>query len=141
MKKNNFSEKGFDEMQILARGKGFKFAYLTAIIVLAVLTCLDELSKYVNPFSEFVITTWASITVFSIYTITHNAYDRINDTKTGKVVFSIFGITGIAVLAISLIRMSDLKENLLSHISVGIFLIINCAVYFIYHFVHNDNED
>lgn len=58
-------EKGYDEMQIAVRGKGFMIAYITAIVVLALLTRFDETTKYINPYAEFVVTVWASMTVFS----------------------------------------------------------------------------
>ncbi|MGN0594553.1 MAG: hypothetical protein ACI4I6_05300 [Hominimerdicola sp.] len=146
MKKTKFEtcEKHYDEMQILSRGRGFMFAYLTAIIVLAVLTFLEDINDYITPYAELIITTWTSVTVFSIYTITHNAYDRINDTKSGKVLFCAFGIAGAFILAVTFLRVEhfkEVKENSLAHISGGVLMIINCAFYFIYHLIHKDKAD
>ncbi len=134
-------KKGFDERQIAARSRGFMLAYITSLAVLAVLTCLDELTEYITPYSTFVITAWASITVFSVYAITHSAYDRINDTATGKRVFGVFGVCGAFVLIVSLLRKDKIDENLLANIIIGVFMLVNCAVYFIYHAIHKNDDD
>lgn len=135
-------DKGYDERQIAARGRGFMLAYLTSMAVLAILTCLDELTEYINPYSTFVITAWASLTVFTVYAVTHSAYDRINDTATGKLVFGVFGVCGAFVLIVSLLRKDKIGENFIADIFIGVFMLINCAVYFIYHAKHqNDGEE
>lgn len=135
-------EKGYDEMQIAVRGKGFMIAYITAIVVLALLTRFDETTKYINPYAEFVVTVWASMTVFFFYVIKHNAYDRINDTSTGKTIFAVFGIAGLFILAVAMIRSEKMGENLLAQIFIGGCMIINCAFYFIHYAIHrNDDEN
>jgi len=134
-------EKNFDERQIAARGRGFMLAYLTSMAVLAILTCLDELTEYITPYSIFVVTAWASLTVFSVYAIIHSAYDGINDTATGKCVFGVFGVCGLFVIVISLLRKGDAGDNLWTHIFVGAAMVINSGVYFIYHALHRNDDD
>lgn len=133
---------GFDERQIAVRGRGFMLAYLTAMAVLALLTCLDEFTEYITPYGTFVVTAWASLTVFTVYAVTHSAYDRINDTATGRRVFGVFGLCGAFVLVVSMMRKDKIGENFWADIFIGVFMLINCAVYFIYHARHrNDNDD
>lgn len=133
---------GFDERQIAVRGRGFMLAYLTAMAVLALLTCLDEFTEYITPYSTFVVTVWASLTVFTVYAVTHSAYDRINDTATGRRVFGVFGLCGAFVLVVSMMRKDKIGENFWADIFIGVFMLINCAVYFIYHARHrNDNDE
>lgn len=133
---------GFDERQIAVRGRGFMLAYLTAMAVLALLTCLDEFTEYITPYGTFVVTAWASLTVFTVYAVTHSAYDRINDTATGRRVFGVFGLCGAFVLVVSMMRKDKIGENFWANIFIGVFMLINCAVYFIYHARHrNDNDE
>ncbi|MDO4944626.1 MAG: hypothetical protein Q4E74_05415 [Ruminococcus sp.] len=133
---------GFDERQIAVRGRGFMLAYLTAMAVLALLTCLDEFTEYITPYGTFVVTAWVSLTVFTVYAVTHSAYDRINDTATGRRVFGVFGLCGAFVLVVSMMRKDKIGENFWANIFIGVFMLINCAVYFIYHARHrNDNDE
>ncbi|MBO5448446.1 MAG: hypothetical protein J5994_03860 [Ruminococcus sp.] len=134
-------EKGYDERQIAARGRGFMLAYLTSMAVLAILTCLDELTEYITPYSIFVVTAWSSLTVFSVYAVTHSAYDRINDTATGKCVFGMFGACGLFVIVTSLLKKGDVSDDLWTHIFVGAAMVINSGVYFIYHALHRNDDD
>ena len=116
-RKNNSSAKEFDEMQLLIRAKGYRLAFLTALILLAVLVLLLELNllEAVTPAFAVFGVLMISVTVFAIYCIRHDAFLGIREkSKNTVILFSVIVVVEIVNTVRSLVRGELLEDGRLT---------------------------
>lgn len=132
-------KKNYDERQVSERGKAYKYAYFSAMISSMLIFIIKAFSEtaYLDHTFSFVFVVWSSATVFAVTAIKNDAYDRMNDSSSGKIVFGVWSICGIFIICSGLSRIFkqnitvDRINNLLSSMTVGVGMIICSVTYFV----------
>ena len=87
--------KQFDERQLLARGKAYKWAVLAFIIELAVWCILQEVAGFsAAPLGELLMLLMPPFVTFMTISIFEDAYDPMN-SKPGMIIFSFMLIVSV----------------------------------------------
>lgn len=91
----------FDERQEIVRGRGYKYAFFTMMICMAVFACLNEsadLEQHIEGSLEMVIAICAGVAVYASYCIWHEGYFALNENQ-GRllIVFIILGVMNVVL--------------------------------------------
>lgn len=83
----------YDERQEAIRGKGFKLAYFTAIIVLILGGCVEMLldAAWCGLFSFAMLALWLSVCVFATYCVVRDAYFTLRSKRSLLIVIAFAG--------------------------------------------------
>ena len=81
IKKSSKVEKHFDEMQLQLRAKGYAAAYATAVVGMGAFMLLYETGQigFIDPAVSLMAVLMASVAVFAVYCIRHEAFFSIGD--------------------------------------------------------------
>ena len=81
MKKSRKVQPHFDEMQLQLRAKGYAAAYMTALVGMGAFMLLYETGKigFIDPAVSFMAVLMASVAVFAVYCIRHEAFFSIGE--------------------------------------------------------------
>lgn len=127
----------YDERQQLARGNGFKYAYVTSIVYNGVL-CLLTMAGIPLPIAQSVlimIGILLSVLVYVIYCIQHDAYVSLNENANRlMIVFVILGGFNTLIGVMHLIHGTMFKDGVFTfhgiNLLCGIFLLLVAVVLF-----------
>lgn len=129
----------YDERQELIRGRGYKYGFLTIIILDAILLILNGQVK-VSSLLMIMIPLFAGVWVFSMYTIWNSAYFALdqNNVKLFSWIFVIVGVMNCINGIEGLIKKTLMDSNVYN-LFVGLFL-FSIGVMLIYC-LHRDQND
>lgn len=84
-----FSKDNFDERQLLVRGNAYRYAYYTALVLIAAWMIVSEVitTLPVTPGLALLIIMMISIDVYAVYSILNDAYFGINYDKRRYFIF------------------------------------------------------
>lgn len=124
----------YDERQMLARGKGFKYGFFTLMLYDFIYGVLDiAIEKpFVDSLVAMTIGVVLSIAVYVVYCIWKDAYISLNENP-GRVLFS-FAMIAIANFLIgigSLIHGDAIEDGVLNYRIVNLI----CAILFVVIFI------
>ena len=133
-KESNFE---YDERQELARGTGFKYAYVTSIVYNGVL-CLFTATGITLPVEQSVLIMGGvllSVLVYAIYCIWHDAYVSLNENANRlMIVFVILGGFNTMIGVMHLIHGTMFENGVFTfhgiNLLCGIFLLLVAVVLF-----------
>ncbi|MCM1497708.1 MAG: hypothetical protein NC124_04505 [Clostridium sp.] len=142
----------YDERQLLARGRAYKYAFFTLIFYVAVVSIAKEIHgiKWFMSFAGMWIGVCLSVTVFAVICIAEDAYMSLyENAKTVVITFSLIALInfGAAVPALmgthSLLEDGALSADCM-YLVVGITFLVILAVFggkMIYNKKHGDEEE
>ena len=143
-------ESGFeyDERQELARGTGFKYAYVTSIVYNGVL-CLFTATGITLPVEQSVLIMVGillSVLVYVIYCIQHDAYVSLNENANRlMIVFVILGGFNTMIGVMHLIHGTMFENGVFTfhgiNLLCGIFLLLVAGVLFTHTKLQNREEE
>lgn len=145
--KNGKIKTEYDERQNEIRGKGFKYAFFTALVMLGIFACLDVTEIYL-PISQatiymFIVAT--SVGVDAVYNILNDGYWGLNNDKKKYEIF--MAIIGLFNLGWSLFMYVDgrlIVDGVLSFAAInlicGILFLVLFVAMFIKSFSSKDDE-
>ena len=131
-------EKRFDERQLLERGRGFKYGFITSILTTLAVFCITDLFEiYLPPRLILAVCIWLPLTVSTVYMITKQAYDGITDYR-GMVLFTFLGIMAVILFAVTLISGDPLSDggkltNVGASFVTSACCVVIAVVYWVYH--------
>lgn len=104
----------YDEKQLLDRGKAYECSFIFALLLNLLCFFISEvLDISISPYSLFRVNFWLPITVCIIIMILKDAYDGVS-SKPGKLVLTLFGISGFLSVLLCIIDLITGKESFLS---------------------------
>lgn len=125
-KKNTLKNGTYDERQQLIRGRGYKYAFMSTIILQAIYGLIFDpfLSQYVATGAIMLIFIFAGIMVYAGYCIFHDAYAYVGQTNS-KYIPLFLVVIAVNLLSFAVNFKHDLwTENGMLNSS----LIVNCGV-------------
>lgn len=94
------NKQNYDERQLYARGKAFKWALDTMLISLIIWEVLCELNVCsAEPLGELLILMSPTFIVFMVICIVNDAYDPIN-SRPGMIVFTMMPLAALGMLIV-----------------------------------------
>ena len=138
----------YDERQLLARGEGFKYAYMTAIIYNAIL-CIFTIADVPIPVEQSVMIMAGiliSIMVCAVYCIKREAYVSLNEnTNRLLLVFVVLGGINFSIGILHCIHGTMVENGIVTHHALnllcGIFLLTIAGVLFVHTKFNSSDED
>lgn len=121
----------FDERQEAIRGTGFKYTYLTAMLVLLLGGCIDSLAggPHCSTLLFALIDFWISISVFTTYCVVKDAYFTLrSQRKTLICVFLVVGLINIGIGTIYAVGEGLIADGMLSSCAINLITGV-CCVY------------
>lgn len=142
----------YDERQLLARGRAYKYAFFTLIFYVAVVSIIKEFHgiKWFMSFAGMWIGVCLSVTVFAVICIAEDAYMSLYENAKGVVItFSLIALINFGAAVPTLMGTHSLLEDgSLSadcmNLVVGITFLVILAVFcgkMIYNKKHGDEEE
>ena len=127
----------YDERQQIARGNGFKYAYITSIIYNGVLCMLAVLGNPLPIDMSVLILAGIllSVLVYVIYCVRHDAYVSLNENANRlMIVFSIIGIVNTLIGVMHIIEGTMIEEGMVTfrcmNLLCGIMLLFVTGILF-----------
>lgn len=126
----------YDERQLAARGKAFKWGLCTMLISLIVWEVLCEFELCgAQPLGELLILMCPAFIVITVICIVNDAYDPIN-SRPGMIMFTMMPLASVGMISVYIKESDKLIENGLITGTGGIFILyiswlIVSAVYWI----------
>lgn len=138
----------YDERQQLARGNGFKYAYVTSIVYNGVL-CLLTITGIPLPVEQSVlilIGILLSVLVYVIYCIQHDAYVSLNENANRlMIVFTVIGVMNTFIGVMHLIHGTMFADGVLTfhgiNLLCGIFMLVVTVVLFAHTKLQSREEE
>ena len=112
--KNSTLEKGFDERQILERGRAFRNAYLTLAGTLLLMFLMnDGFELYIfDGLALFDISIMLSLAVFGCTAVLHDAFDSYDRVSNGvPIIFGIYGVISVIMSIVHIVKGDPLIEE------------------------------
>ena len=111
MKKTRKVQPHFDEMQLQLRAKGYAAAYMTSIIGMGAFMLLYETGKidFIDPAVCFMAVLMASVAVFAVYCIRHEAFFSIGEK--GHYYMLLCAAVGVGISAATSIAGGELLKD------------------------------
>jgi len=133
-KGSNFA---YDERQQMARGRGFKYAYVTSIVYNGVL-CLVTVAEIGIPVEQGVLIMFGimlSVLVYAVYCILHDAYVSLNENANRlMIVFIFMGGINLLIGIMHIVHGTMVEEGILTfhgmNLFCGILLLVVAVVLF-----------
>lgn len=141
-------KRNYDERQELLRGRGFKYAFFTMIIMNCVFYTLEagEVFLPINGSIVAVLSTLVGVGVYAVYCIWNDAYFALNVRARGLIIFFIFG--GILNLILGIRSFMDetaVIGNELTFRSVNLFcgieMLVICGAILLKKFCKDREEE
>jgi len=138
----------YDERQQLARGNGFKYAYVTGIVYNGVL-CLFTATGIPVPVAQSVlimIGILLTVLVYVIYCIQHDAYVSLNENANRlMIVFTVIGVINTFIGVMHLIHGTMFKDGVFTfhgmNLLCGIFMLVVTVVLFAHTKLQSSEEE
>jgi len=138
----------YDERQQLARGNGFKYAYVTSIVYNGVL-CLVTATGIQLPVELSVLIMFGilfTVLVYAVYCIQHDAYVSLNENANRlMIVFILLGGINTLIGVMHLIHGTMFKDGVLTfhgmNLFCGIFLLVVAVVLFAHTKLQSREEE
>lgn len=138
----------YDERQQLARGNGFKYAYVTGIVYNGVL-CLLTMTGIPFPIEQSVLLLVGillSVLVYVIYCIQHDAYVSLNENANRlMIVFTVIGVINTFIGVMHLIHGTMFKDGVFTfhgiNLLCGIFMLVVTVVLFAHTKLQSREEE
>ena len=129
----------YDERQQLARGNGFKYAYVTSIVYNGVL-CLLTVTGIPLPVEQSVLIMMGillTVLVYAVYCIQHDAYVSLNENANRlMIVFTVLGGINTFIGAMHVIHGTMIEDGILTfhgiNLFCGVLLLIVAATLFVH---------
>lgn len=140
--RNKKLKRTYDERQELVRGKGFKYAFYT-VIVLNMLYAIAEIGFERIPVESSVvafIVTLCGVGVYAWYCILNDGYFAINEKKKETIIcLAVIGVFNLAIGISSAVREGFFEDGVLTYdcmnLVCGIFLLATIIVLLIKDFM------
>ena len=138
----------YDERQQLARGNGFKYAYVTSMVYNGVL-CLLTVTGIPVPVEQSVLIMAGiliTVLIYAIYCIQHDAYVSLNENANRlMIVFTLLGGINFLIGIMHLIHGTMVKDGILTfhgiNLLCGILLLVVAGVLFVHTKLQSGEEE
>lgn len=140
--RNKKLKRSYDERQELVRGKGFKYAFYT-VIILNMLYAVAEIAYERIPIEASVVMFLVAICgvgVYAWYCILNDGYFAINEKKKETITcLSVIGLLNLVLGISSALHGGFFEDGMLTHdcmnLVCGIFLLLTVIVILIKHYI------
>lgn len=136
----------YDERQELVRGKGYKYAFFSLLVYIALVFIVgEELEKYMEQNLILFIGLLGSVLIYVIYCVWKEGYFSLNESpKRVLVAFALIAFLNFFVAAIQFMHGEVVKDGVLTYRCInllcGIMFVIIFLVIFVKRYVVSKEE-
>ena len=124
----------YDERQELEKGKAFRYAFFTTLILTLLFLCVESngIPLPVESSMLYVISSFVGITVFVTYCIWHESYFALNQNKGSLMfLFVLIGLLNLIIGIISILEGTMIQNGIITFHATNLL----CAAMFLILFV------